>query len=304
MELRLEAKRKREELQDRRKALLSSLTEQLKAVLARIHDPLTSDRHREQLQTILAAIKDKINALTPQPKEAPRRPVRVYQTTLDNRPKPCLLQLSKLPEEMRGPERESQLRDALGDSVEWIRDWSEDGTACLVRFKDRRQAELAVQDQKAWGFSAKVQDEMPHFRRRPMRPFKEYPARHMHKVFRPPRQMAPGSPDTVAFDSDIEDPEVLASMRLPEPEEVAEAAPEAEAEAEVADAEPLEPVEAAVAAPEAAEPLEAAEAVEAEAEAAPEAEVPETAPEAAPEAVAEAAAEAVAETLQAETEAA
>ena len=170
------------------------------------------------------------------------------------------------------------------------------------------QAELAVQDQKAWGFSAKVQDEMPHFRRRPMRPFKEYPARHMHKVFRPPRQMAPGSPDTVAFDSDIEDPEVLASMRLPEPEEVAEAAPEAEAEAEVADAEPLEPVEAAVAAPEAAEPLEAAEAVEAEAEAAPEAEVPETAPEAAPEAVAEAvaeaAAEAVAETLQAETEAA
>ena len=213
----------------------------------------------------MAAIKDKINALTPQPKEAPRRPVRVYQTTLDNRPKPCLLQLRELPEEMRGVEREGQLRDALGDSVEWIRDWSEDGTACLVRFRDRRQAELAVQDQKAWGFSAKVQDEMPQFRRRPMRPykeFKEYPTtRHMHKVFRPPRQMAPGSPDTVGFDSDIEDPEVLASMRLPDPEEAE--APEAPA---LLDAEPE--------APEAPEAL-------------PEA-LPEGLPEALPEAAAEA----------------
>ncbi|CAK9033960.1 Asparagine synthetase domain-containing protein CG17486 [Durusdinium trenchii] len=143
----LEAKRKREELQDRRKALLSSLTDQLKQVLARINDPSTSDRNREQLQTILANIKDKINALTPVQKEDPakRRPMPMrplpYQTTLDNRPRPAVLQLSKLPEEMRGPDGEVQLRDALGDSVEWIREWSEDGSSCMVRFRDRRQAE-------------------------------------------------------------------------------------------------------------------------------------------------------------------
>jgi len=225
----LEAKRKREELQDRRKVLLSSLTDQLKQVLARINDPATSDRNREQLQAILANIKDKINTLTPAPKEDPtkRRPMPMrslpYQTTLDNRPRPAVLHLSKLPEEMRGPDGEVQLRDALGDSVEWIRDWSDDGSACVVRFRDRRQAEAAVQDQKVWGFTAKIQEEAPpHFRRKPpVHRFHQQPRQmHTHKVFRPPRMVerAPGSPETEAFDSDIEDPEVLASMRPPEPE--------------------------------------------------------------------------------------
>ncbi|CAK9034173.1 unnamed protein product [Durusdinium trenchii] len=230
----LEAKRKREELQDRRKALLSSLTDQLKQVLARINDPSTSDRNREQLQTILANIKDKINALTPVQKEDPakRRPMPMrplpYQTTLDNRPRPAVLQLSKLPEEMRGPDGEVQLRDALGDSVEWIREWSEDGSSCMVRFRDRRQAEAAIQDQKVWGFVAKIQDEAPHFRRKP--PVHRFqPTRHMHKVFRPPRMVerAPGSPETEAFDSDIEDPDLLASMRE-EPQEVQEEAHDGE----------------------------------------------------------------------------
>eukprot|EP00913_Durusdinium_trenchii_P027690 g25966.t1 len=159
---------------------------------SRINDPSTSDRNREQLQTILANIKDKINALTPVQKEDPakRRPMPMrplpYQTTLDNRPRPAVLQLSKLPEEMRGPDGEVQLRDALGDSVEWIREWSEDGSSCMVRFRDRRQAEAAIQDQKVWGFVAKIQDEAPHFRRKP--PVHRFqPTRHMHKVFRPPR---------------------------------------------------------------------------------------------------------------------
>lgn len=263
----LEAKRKREELQDRRKVLLSSLTDQLKQVLARINDPTTSDRNREQLQAILANIKDKINTLTPAPKEDPakRRPMPMralpYQTTLDNRPRPAVLHLSKLPEEMRGPDGEVQLRDALGDSVEWIRDWSEDGSACVVRFRDRRQAEAAVQDQKVWGFTAKIQEEAPpHFRRKP-------PPRqmHTHKVFRPPRMVerAPGSPDTEAFDSDIEDPEVLASMRPPEPEqELQDGAQDLLAEAGEDQPAPLQAeVEAAEAADvaEASMPAEAAE---------------------------------------------
>lgn len=240
----LEAKRKREELQDRRKVLLSSLTDQLKQVLARINDPATSDRNREQLQAILASIKDKINTLTPAPKEDPakRRPMPMrslpYQTTLDNRPRPAVLHLSKLPEEMRGPDGEVQLRDALGDSVEWIRDWSEDGSACVVRFRDRRQAEATLQDQKVWGFTAKLQEEAPpHYRRKPpVHRFHQQPRQmHTHKVFRPPRmaERAPGSPETEAFDSDIEDPEVLASMRPPEPaQEAQEGIEDAPAEAE------------------------------------------------------------------------
>ncbi|CAE7894835.1 unnamed protein product [Symbiodinium sp. KB8] len=215
----LEAKRKREELQDRRKALLSSLTDQLKAVLARISDPQTSERNREQLQTILANIKDKINALTPPQKEQelakrrlmpPARPMAPYQTKLDNRPRPATLLLSKLPAEMQGPDGEAQLRDALGESIDWIRDWADDGCSCTVRFRDRRQAEdmgtvkgpmsrvwvmfwfcswgggkAAVQGQKLWGYVARIQAE----------------------------DKVPGTPETEAFDSDIEDPEVLASMR-------------------------------------------------------------------------------------------
>lgn len=269
----LEAKRKREELQDRRKVLLSSLTDQLKQVLARINDPTTSDRNREQLQAILANIKDKINTLTPAPKEDPakRRPMPMralpYQTTLDNRPRPAVLHLSKLPEEMRGPDGEVQLRDALGDSVEWIRDWSEDGSACVVRFRDRRQAEAAVQDQKVWGFTAKIQEEAPpHFRRKPPVRFHQQPRQmHTHKVFRPPRMVerAPGSPDTEAFDSDIEDPEVLASMRPPEPEqELQDGAQDLLAEAGEDQPAPLQAeVEAAEAADvaEASMPAEAAE---------------------------------------------
>jgi len=225
----LEAKRKREELQDRRKALLSSLTDQLKAVLARISDPQTSERNREQLQTILANIKDKINALTPPQKEQelakrrlmpPARPMAPYQTKLDNRPRPATLLLSKLPAEMQGPDGEAQLRDALGESIDWIRDWSDDGCSCTVRFRDRRQAEAAVQGQKLWGYAARIQEEMPpqapHPYRRKMPTPRFNQPRHMHKVYRPPRMAedkVPGTPETEAFDSDIEDPEVLASMR-------------------------------------------------------------------------------------------
>ncbi|CAJ1431666.1 unnamed protein product, partial [Effrenium voratum] len=277
----LEAKRKREELQDRRKALLSSLTDQLKAVLARINDPATSDRNREQLQTILASIKDKIHSLTPAEREDPKRrmpPMRpmTYQTTLDNRPRPAVLQLSKLPEEMRGPDGEAQLRDALGDSVEWIREWSEDGSACTVRFRDRRHAEAAVRDQQVWTWSAKIQEVMPFRRKPPVNRFTQ--PRHMHKVFRPPRAAEPAAgSDTEAFDSDIEDPELLASMRLPDPE----IEPQAELAAEVTEAptlsaevpkpaEPAEPLAPAEPAQPSTEPL--AVPAEAEAAAPPEAE--------------------------------
>ncbi|OLP84634.1 hypothetical protein AK812_SmicGene34472 [Symbiodinium microadriaticum] len=232
----LEAKRKREELQDRRKALLSSLTDQLKAVLARISDPQTSERNREQLQELAK------RRLMP-----PARPMAPYQTKLDNRPRPATLLLSKLPATLlemgvvtcgfrcgfkmldkgggddndgyddyeaavqnESAPSEAQLRDALGESIDWIRDWADDGCSCTVRFRDRRQAEdmgtvkgpmsrvwvmfwfcswgggkAAVQGQKLWGYVARIQAE----------------------------DKVPGTPETEAFDSDIEDPEVLASMR-------------------------------------------------------------------------------------------
>jgi len=67
------AKRKATEVEDRRRVLLQSLTDQLKKVMAKISDPATTERNRDQLQLILATIKDKITALTPrkvQPKTA------------------------------------------------------------------------------------------------------------------------------------------------------------------------------------------------------------------------------------------
>mmetsp|Transcript_101245 Transcript_101245/g.179867 ORF Transcript_101245/g.179867 Transcript_101245/m.179867 type:complete len:812 (+) Transcript_101245:125-2560(+) len=298
-----QATRKKQELEERRKLLLSGLTDQLKTVMSKISDPATSDKNREQLQGILASIKEKISALTPvqQEKETTRRqlqqkrpaPFQAKKNTLDNRPRPSSVVLSSLPEELRGQESEVRLREALGEEgVEWVRKWSEDGTSCVVRFSDRRLAEAAVQAQKVWGYVAQIQEEeraAPPFRRKP--PMPRIPRqRHTHKVYRPPpmpAQDVPPSPETEAFDSDVPEDEL---EKYAEPEqELVEEPVAAEAD--------LEPTDGALAAdngaaPEA--PEEASEPPREEAEAAPEIEASEAQPEAAaaePEAPAEPATE-------------
>lgn len=70
----LENKRKHGELEERRKSLLQGLTDQLKKVMAKISDPQTSEKNRDQLQVILSTIKDKITALTP---KEPKPRIRV-----------------------------------------------------------------------------------------------------------------------------------------------------------------------------------------------------------------------------------
>lgn len=67
-------RREKQEVEERRKKLLQGLTDQLKVVMGRISDPKTSEKNREQFQTILASIKDKITALTPKEPEPPKVP--------------------------------------------------------------------------------------------------------------------------------------------------------------------------------------------------------------------------------------
>eukprot|EP00929_Paragymnodinium_shiwhaense_P113840 TRINITY_DN82128_c0_g1_i1.p1 TRINITY_DN82128_c0_g1~~TRINITY_DN82128_c0_g1_i1.p1 ORF type:complete len:767 (-),score=233.47 TRINITY_DN82128_c0_g1_i1:116-2416(-) len=59
------ANQHKQAVQEKRMALLASLTSQLKTVMARINDPKTNDKAREQFQTILATIREKMTALTP-----------------------------------------------------------------------------------------------------------------------------------------------------------------------------------------------------------------------------------------------
>lgn len=171
----LQMKRKREEMEDKRKTLLQGLTDQLKMVLAKVNDPKCTEKQREVLQTMLASIKAKLTALTPKPEP---EPVRQRLDPLQDRPRhksltnspahqasgsPMLspggpdarrnLRLSGLPEELQGTE--ARLRQAL--EAEGIRDvqaWSQDGTSCIARFTDRKHAEAAKQASKVWGFTA------------------------------------------------------------------------------------------------------------------------------------------------------
>lgn len=61
----LEDKKKKQELEERRKKLLQGLTDQLKMVMGKINNPQITDKNKESLQTLLGSIKDKITALTP-----------------------------------------------------------------------------------------------------------------------------------------------------------------------------------------------------------------------------------------------
>lgn len=139
----LQKKRQRDEIEDRRKVLLQGLTDQLKLVMARISDPETPERKREQFQVILASVKEKLTALTPQEHEKAR-------------PRRAALRLTGLPEHLRGDE--ARLRQALG-KVDSVLGWSTDGSSCVVRFADRRHADVAMQAQKVWGFLAEFVDD-------------------------------------------------------------------------------------------------------------------------------------------------
>lgn len=151
-------KRQKDELEDKRKAILQGLTDQLKLVMSKIGDPKTSEQGREKLQGILATIKDKISSLTPAEKKYPSfRPqpnvAPAAAPVADPRQRPCSLRLASLPEALRG--NEARVRQALGEQgVEAVREWSEDRTSCIVRFTTRRPAELALQAQRVWGFTA------------------------------------------------------------------------------------------------------------------------------------------------------
>jgi hypothetical protein len=217
----LQKKRKAQEIEERRRMLLQGLTDQLKTVMARISDPATSERNREQLQGILASIKEKITTLTPQqappPKRMPLIPIRPpipFQTKLDNRRQPASLKLSSLPAELHGPENEARLIQALGDGVETVHSYSEDGSSCVVRFSDRRLAKAAIQAQKVWGYVADLHGEEPILVMQ--QGYRPRVKRHFNKVYKPPPMEAsqaddervPGSPETEAFDSDVSDDEL------------------------------------------------------------------------------------------------
>jgi len=70
-ELVRERKRYLDDLDNRKKALLHSLTQQLKVVMVKIRDPATSERHQVQLQTLASTLRDKLQALAPRAKAKP-----------------------------------------------------------------------------------------------------------------------------------------------------------------------------------------------------------------------------------------
>lgn len=66
----LQKKNKAQEIESRRKALLQTLTDQIKMVLAKINDGSCSDQQREKWQTMLAQLKEKMMKLTPRQEPA------------------------------------------------------------------------------------------------------------------------------------------------------------------------------------------------------------------------------------------
>lgn len=160
----LQKRQQREEIEGKRKALLQSLTDQLKLVMTKISDSKTDEKGKEKLQGILTSIKEKMSALTPKPP-----PEAVRQRQAGTRPQTqggkhtgsgCALRLQGLPDALRSAE--ARVRQALGDvGIEAVQAWSEDGSACIVRFADRRPAEAAMQAQKVWGFVAEWYEDAP-----------------------------------------------------------------------------------------------------------------------------------------------
>lgn len=73
----LEKKRKTTDMEDRRKALLQNLTDQLKTVLTKLNDPKITDKNRETLQVLLSSIRQKIDNVTP-----PQREIRASRPKL------------------------------------------------------------------------------------------------------------------------------------------------------------------------------------------------------------------------------
>jgi len=236
----LEKKRQREELEDRRKKLLQGLTDQLKVAMARINDPNMTEKNREKMQVLLTSIKEKITALTPQRPEPPEPPrVRwppsgrpslggypssqapggeAGRTAEGTRLPSVTLRLTNLPVEMRGAEAEARFAQTLGEGVESVRSVSEDGGSCVVRFADRRHAEVALQSQKVWGYTAEWVEEVPEAT--PEVPGTAAPAMAppvgavsvVDDAGEEPYAPAPASGETEAMDSDIPDQELAGAM--------------------------------------------------------------------------------------------
>lgn len=161
-------KTQKQEMEDKRKKLLQCLTDQLKVVMGRISDPRMSEGNREKLQMILNSIKEKITNLTPKKPDPPplpvappsrREPVKYGRhSVVFNQGRtgggPAQLRLTGLPVELRGDE--ARLRQALGEGTGSIRQWNEDGSACVVYFAQRQLAKAASRAHKVWGFEAEV----------------------------------------------------------------------------------------------------------------------------------------------------
>lgn len=237
----LEKKRKREEIEDKRRALLQGLTDQLKVIMARISDPKTTEKNRTQWQAMLASIKDKITALTPPtlqpvqpppmeqepPRQRPLPPTRpapgMAQAHYEPR-RPPALRLLDLPAELRGADAEVRLGQALGEGVAAVLMWSEDGTSCVVRFTERRHAEAALQAQKVWGFTAEWfghGEEAPEATDAPEGTEAASNLNVHHVPGATPAVAAagmedtdppPDSPETEAMDSDVPDQELMGAM--------------------------------------------------------------------------------------------
>lgn len=70
----MKKKAKAQEVETRRKALLQTLTDQIKTVLGKINDGNCSEQQREKYQTILGQLKEKMMNLTPQQESATSKP--------------------------------------------------------------------------------------------------------------------------------------------------------------------------------------------------------------------------------------
>lgn len=126
---------KREEVASRKTALLANLTNQIKAIMAKISDASVSEAKRETLRTLLLGLKEKLDSLSG-PKQDTRMlgPPRSKQLDLRTR----LLKF-QLTEETSLEALREELRKLAGDQVADLR--LEDGHFAVAQFKDRLVAE-------------------------------------------------------------------------------------------------------------------------------------------------------------------
>lgn len=209
----LETRKKAGELEERRKILLHGLTDQLKKVMAKISNPETSEKARDQLQVILVTIKDKMTALTPK-QELPKPRPRAPEWHAEDEDVPTTTRPSAPPTRPPAPRRMSGGRPRPPPWAYWHSEWYPPSHSAPAGGED---AEPAVRAPKA---QAMEQDDGEN-----------------------------SCGETELMETDIEDEELLSSMKAAAP--AASDAPMAAAEEAPAATTP--PAAAASAAPDAAE---------------------------------------------------